>query len=166
MLRERVFATQDRLRRELAVALAEDHTDREIAASFAIGTFITAMPTGGLGIGLFVVLAYVFTWISKTAIFASVLVLNPIVKPVVYVASYQLGAGVFGTEPVVTLDRPLADAVVRTIQFVLIGNVVIAFVLSGLGYLGALRIVRLNRRREDVDGSSRLSSLLDRFRGR
>lgn len=168
MLRERLSVYRDRIRREFTAALEEEHTDREIAASFAIGVFVTAMPTGGLGLGLFVVLAYYLEWVSKTAIFASAVVLNPLVKPVVYVASYQLGALAFGTEPVTVFDRPLADAAVTAVQLLVLGNLLIALVLAAAGYALSLWIAREHRRRREtgrqLSPAAAFSSFMDRLR--
>ncbi len=168
MALERLSVHRDRVRRAFTAALEEEHTDHEIAASFALGTFITAMPTGGLGLGLFVALAYYLEWVSKTAIFASALVLNPLVKPVVYVASYQLGAFVFGTEPVAVFDRPLVDAVVTAVQLLVLGNLVIALVLAAAGYALSLRIAREHRRRREtgrqLSPAAAFSSFVDRLR--
>ncbi len=146
MVRSRVTLYRDRVRRELVAAFQEEHTDREVAASFAIGIFITAMPTGGLGLGLFVLLAYWWSWISKTAIFASVVVMNPIVKPAVYVASYSLGALLFGTEPVVATENATLEAVVMIGVLILVGNLIIATVLAVVSYITVLHLTRVHRR--------------------
>lgn len=150
MVRDRLSVYRDRIRRELTAALEEEHTDRQIAASFALGTFVTAMPTGGLGLGLFVVLVYYFEWVSKTAIFASALVLNPFVKPVIYLGSYQVGAVVFRTEPIAVFDQPLAEATVEAVRLLLVGNLLIALALAAAGYAVVLQVAREHRRRRDA----------------
>ena len=152
MIRERLSQYRAVIRRELTDAFEEEHTAQEIATSFAIGIFITAMPTGGLGIGLFFVLAYYFEWISKTAIFASVLVLNPLVKPVVYLASFQLGAILVGTEPIAVFDHTILDYAVTVVQLVLLGNVIIALALAGVSYVLVLHLTRAHRRRQQTNG--------------
>lgn len=168
MVRDRLFVYRDRVRREFTDALEEEHTDGEIAASFAVGIFVTAMPTGGLGLGLFVVLAYYLEWVSKTAIFASALVLNPLVKPVVYVASYWLGALAFGAEPIAVFDRPLLDAALAAIQLLLLGNLVIAVALSAVAYAVSLRIAREHRRNRATgrtfSPAAMVGAWIDRFR--
>ena len=143
---ERLSLYRDRVRRALTAAFEEEHTDREIAASFALGIFITAMPTGGLGIGLFFVFAYYWSWVSKTAIFASVVVLNPLVKPLVYVASYKLGTMMLGTEQLLVIGNSFADAILMIVQFVLFGNVLIALFLSAVSYVLVLHLTREYRR--------------------
>lgn len=115
--------------------------------SFAIGIFVTAMPTGGLGIGLFFLLAHWFSWVCKPSMFASIVVLNPLVKPFVYAASAKLGIVLLGTDPVVLFDVAALDYAVTAIQLVLLGNVLIALALSGLGYVIVLELARSHRRR-------------------
>ncbi|GAB3031264.1 DUF2062 domain-containing protein [Natronobiforma cellulositropha] len=151
MIRDRLSVYRARVRRELTAAFEEEHTPREIAASFAIGIFVTAMPTGGLGIGLFFVLVYYYDWISKTAIFSSVIVLNPIVKPLVYVASFQVGALLVGTEPVVLFEHSLLNYAATAVQLVLLGNVLIALALAAVGYVLVLHLTRAHRRSQHVD---------------
>ncbi|RQH00029.1 DUF2062 domain-containing protein [Natrarchaeobius oligotrophus] len=147
MLGERLAVYRDRIRRELTAAFRAEHTPHQVASSFAIGIFVTAMPTGGLGIGLFFVLVSVWSWISKPAIFASVAVLNPAVKPAVYLASFQVGATVLGTDPIPD-GETVTESAWTVVQQLLIGNVLIALALSGIGYVVVLYLTRTNRRRK------------------
>ena len=165
MVRERIARYRDQARRRLVAAFQEEHTPRQVAASFAIGIFITAMPTGGLGIGLFFVFISLWSWISKPAIFASVAVLNPFVKPAVYLASFQVGAFVLGSESVRSLEATTTAAAWVAIQQLLIGNVLIALVLSALGYVVVLHLTRVHRRRADSE-SVLVASLINPFRRR
>lgn len=147
MVRARLSVYRARVRRELTAAFDGEHTAHEVATSFAIGTFVTAMPTGGLGLGLFFLLAYWCPWVCKSAIFAPVVVLNPFVKPLVYAASVNLGSLLLGAEPVVLFDVAVLDYVVTVVQFLLFGNVLIALALSGLGYAVVLELTRSHRDR-------------------
>lgn len=154
-LRDRLSLYRGRVRRELTAAFDEQHTPHEVAASFAIGIFVTAMPTGGLGIGLFFLFAYWWSWVSKTAIFASVVVLNPIVKPVIYVASYQLGSVLVGREPLLLVGNSSVDSALTIVQLLVIGNLLVAVVLAGIGYVTVLVLTRAYRRHlEDRPDSS------------
>lgn len=168
MLRERLSIYRARVRRELTAAFEEECSPRAVAASFAIGIFVTAMPTGGLGISLFFVLVYYWDWVSKTAIFASVAVLNPLVKPLVYVASYRLGVLLLGTEPVVTFDIAVLDWIVGASQVLLIGNVLIALALAGLSYAVVFRLTRAHRdrhhRSDEISPPAALASVIQQWR--
>ncbi|EMA40045.1 DUF2062 domain-containing protein [Halobiforma nitratireducens] len=147
MLRERLVTYRDRARRKLTDAFRREHTPHQIAASFSIGVFVTALPTGGLGVGLLFAFVSVWSWISKPAIFASVAVLNPFVKPGVYVASFQVGGTVLGTNPLPS--TALSSETARTaVQQLLVGNVIVAAVLSAIGYVLLLHLTRTYRRRK------------------
>ena len=163
MIRERLARYRDRARRELTAAFQEEHTPHEIGVSFGIGVFVTAMPTGGLGIGLFFVFASLWSWISKPAIFASVAVLNPLVKPAVYVASFQLGGVLLGPRSVQSVDAS-AETAGLAVQQLLVGNVVIAIVLSILGYVIVVHMTRAHRRRKRRSGTTLVTTLLGPFR--
>ncbi|MWV39321.1 DUF2062 domain-containing protein [Natrialba sp. INN-245] len=146
MLWERFARYRDRVRRELTDAFREEHTPHQVASSFAIGIFVTALPTGGLGVGLFFVFVSIWSWISKPAIFASVAVLNPFVKPAVYVASLQTGATVLGTDPI-PLEETAAESAWAVARQLVIGNLVIAVGLSVVGYTIVLHLTRAHRSR-------------------
>ncbi|WP_137289826.1 DUF2062 domain-containing protein [Natronorubrum halophilum] len=165
MVGERLAQYRDRVRRKLLAAFREEHTPEQVALSFAIGIFITSLPTGGLGIGLFFVLVAIWSWISKPAIFASVAVLNPIVKPLVYLASFQTGAFLLGSDSVRSRDAINTETAWVAIQQLLLGNVVIAVILSSLGYVLVLYLTRVHRERfSRQSGSSLASEILGFFR--
>ena len=158
MLRERLVVYRDRARRELTRAFEEEHTPHEVAASFAVGIFVTAMPTGGLGIGLFFLLAYWFSWVSKPAIFASVAVLNPFVKPAVYLVSFHLGAVVLDTGGLIPREETATESVVIGVHPLIIGNLIVAAILSAVSYALTLRLTRVYRRQNHDGANSSLAS--------
>ena len=140
MLRRRTARYLERIRVELRRAFAEAHTPREIAASFAIGTFITMLPTLGTGLLLFVVIAFLFSRINRIALFASVLVFNPMVKWGVYAASFTLGVFLLGPVPGISMaDVSLTagpDIVIRLV----VGNLILAVVATVPSYFIVLRL--------------------------
>lgn len=147
--RARLRALLRRLRGELEDALEEEHTPREVAGSFALGVFVTSLPTLGVGVLAFFGLAYAFASVSKVALFAAVLVLNPVVKWGVYAASFSLGAVLLGpVEGASTADVSLSagsEIVVR----LLVGNLILAVVFTVVAYVVALRLTVEYRRRHD-----------------
>ncbi|ADJ14197.1 DUF2062 domain-containing protein [Halalkalicoccus jeotgali] len=72
MLRERLSEYRRGVRSELEAISTEDHPPRDIAASFALGVFITALPTLGAGLLVFVLIVALLERVSKLALFASV----------------------------------------------------------------------------------------------
>ncbi len=124
---------------ELHKAFHEHHSDRQIALSFSIGVFITALPTLGTGFILFFVLAKAFTWISKLALIASAIVLNPIVKPVFWLASINLGGIIFTRQITFTTEPE------TVLAYLIVGNLVIALISAVIAYFFALNAVRRYR---------------------
>lgn len=156
MFQERFERYRDRVRREFTAAFREEHTPHEVAASFTIGVFVTSMPTGGLGIGLFFVFAYWLSWISKPAIFASVAVLNPFVKPIVYLGSLQLGAFVLGTGGLLPDESTATESSIAFVQQLVVGNLLIALTLAAIGYVVVLQLMYAHRRRANSERDSTL----------
>lgn len=159
MLRERLLLYRDRVRRELTRAFREHHTPHEVATSFAIGIFVTALPTGGLGIGLFFVFAYWWSWISKPAIFSSVAVCNPFVKPAIYVASLQVGAIALGTGGLVPDEGTAVESAAAVAYQFVIGTIITAIALAMAGYAVVLHLTRVHRRRAGEESTRRAPPL-------
>lgn len=147
MLHRRLSRYRDRVHRELATAFESEQTSREVAASFAIGIFITTLPSGGLGIGLFFVLAYLWSWANRTAMLASVVVLNPAMKPAVYVVSHRIGSTLLGADPPIAFDHSMLDYTLTAVQRVVVGVVPVALALAAAGYVLVLRMAGTYRRR-------------------
>lgn len=130
----------DRIREELHGAFAKEHTPREVAWSFALGTFITTLPTLGTGLLLFVMIVYVFDWVSPTALFASVLVFNPVVKWGVYVASFTLGMLLLGPIEGVSMTDVSFSAGPEITVRLLVGNLILAVLATVVSYVVVHRL--------------------------
>lgn len=150
MLRRRARRLLADVRRELHDALRETHTPRQVAGSFALGIFITALPTLGIGVLTFFVIASLFEDVSKVAMFAAVVVLNPIAKGGVYGASYWLGSELLG--PAGASASTLSpSAGPRIVERLLVGNLLLATGFTVVAYVGGYRLtVAYRRRRGDV----------------
>lgn len=148
MLRRRLAAYRDRVRAEFEAAFEQAHTPHEIATSFAIGTFVTTLPTLGTGLVVLVVVAYRFGRLSKLALFVPVVLLNPLAKWGVYGASFWLGSRLLGPTGGVALTDVSLSASREIAIRLLVGNVVLAVVFACVGYAVVLRLVREHRRRE------------------
>lgn len=139
-----------RVRREIDASLEEEHTPRQVAASFALGVFITVLPTLGLGLVLFVFVAALVASVSKIALFASVLVFNPVVKWGVYAASYWLGSYLLGPVSGVGLTGASFDAGPEVVRRLLVGNLILAVLFTVVAYVGVYRLT-VGYRRDDED---------------
>lgn len=159
MVRRALASQRNRLRGELEAAFSEDHAPEDVAASFALGVFITTLPTLGVGLLVFLAIAYVWDRVSKLALFASVVVFNPVVKWGVYGTSFWLGSRLLGAIPGVTLSTVSLSAGPEVLVRLLVGNIVLAIAFTIVGYVVALRLAREFRRR-DLDVGDLLSESL------
>lgn len=141
MVRRRIYRTGTRVKKRLRTAFLEDHSPHQVAVSFGVGMFVTALPTLGTGLLVFIVLAYFFEELSKVALFASVLVLSPPVKWGVYASSYWLGERLLGPLPAVTFDGLSLSIGVDVLTRLWAGNLVLAVVFAVVGYLVAFALV-------------------------
>jgi uncharacterized protein (DUF2062 family) len=130
----------DRIREDLRDAFAEDHTPRETAWSFAFGTFVTMLPTFGVGLLLFAAVTYVFDRVNPAALVASVLVYNPVVKWGVYVASFSLGLLLLGPIEGVSTVNVSLDSGRDVTARLLVGNLLLAVLATVAGYLVVHRL--------------------------
>lgn len=139
MLRGRARDWMRVILEEIKRSFAETHTPNQIAASFALGVFITMLPTLGVGLLLFVVLVYLFEWINRVALFASVLVLNPVVKWGVYAASITLGFLLLGPVDGEVATEFSLDAGEEVLVRLLLGNLILAVVATVIAYVAVYR---------------------------
>lgn len=145
----RVGQYVSRVREAVYDSLTDEYTPHEIAASFAVGTFITMLPTWGTGLLLFFVLVYLFDWINKVALFASVIVFNPVVKWGVYALSFALGFAILGPVEGVSLsDRPGFSDGWGIVIRLLVGNLILAVIATVAAYVAVYRIATAYHERE------------------
>jgi len=147
MLRRRAARVRERVKGRLVRSFLEKHTPREVAFSFALGVFITMLPTLGVGILVFFVLGHLFDRLSKVAMFASVVVFNPVVKWGVYGASYSLGTALLGPAPGVSFDGVSPSAGPDILARLWLGNLILAVVAAVGGYAVGLWLINEFRRR-------------------
>ena len=134
-LRARCQRWARRIIAEIKRSFSETHTPGQIATSFAIGVFITMLPTLGTGLILFFVLSHLFDWINRIALFASVIVLNPVVKWGVYAGSIALGFFLLGPvegEVAIEFSRHAGQEVLVRL---LLGNLILAVIATVIAYV-------------------------------
>ncbi len=148
MIGARARTLLDRARAELHRSFTEEHTSEETAGSFSLGVFITMLPTLGTGLIAFVVLAWAFDRVNRIAMFASVIVFNPVVKWGVYGTSFALGTAILGPVPGVTPASVSLSAGPAIVARLVLGNVILALVAAAVSYVAAHRVVVAYERRE------------------
>ena len=151
-LRASLQSLKQDLRLEFEKALDGTYTSKQVAGSFALGVFITSLPTLGVGVLLFFVIAHLFASVSRLALFSSVLVLNPAVKWGVYGSSFWLGSLLLGPVEGVTRSDISLSAAPEVVVRLLVGNLIIAVVLTIGAYAFAYWLTAAYRRRNGEVG--------------
>ena len=151
MIRSRFEQYVERARTELHASFVEDHTPRQVAGSFALGTFITMLPTLGTGLVMFLILSYLFESINRLALFASVVVYNPPVKWGVYASSITIGVLLLGPVEGVAMTGVSIDAGPALGVRLLVGNLILAVVATVASYVIVYRLILRYRGSELVD---------------
>lgn len=122
MFLEAVARYRDQVRADLEAAVAEEVGARDIATSFAVGTFVTMLPTLGTGLVVLGALVAIVERANGPAMFASVAVFNPFVKLGVYAGSFSLGSLLLGPVPGVTAGAVSLSAGSEVLARLVVGN--------------------------------------------
>ena len=143
----RLTRLRQRVRTAIEASFDDDQPPEEIAGSFAIGVFLTTLPTLGGNLVVMVLLASRVAWINTVALFSSGIVINPLVKWGIYAVSVPLGIYLLGpidgglaVELSLSGNRPL---LVRLV----VGSVLLALVAAAISYGFVRRMVVAYRRR-------------------
>jgi len=143
----RLRRVRNRVRDAIEASFDADQPPAQIAASFAIGVFLTVLPTLGGNLVVMVILASRVAWINTVALFSSGVVVNPLVKWGIYAVSIPLGISLLGpidggvaVELSLSGNRPL---LVRLV----VGSVILAVVATAISYGLVRRMVVAYRRR-------------------
>lgn len=148
MVRAAVAEYRRRVRAELEAGFAETHTPRETARSFALGVFVTMLPTLGTGLLVFALVVAVVDRASKLALFAAVIVVTPVVKWGVYGTSFWPGSLLLGPISGVSIATVSLSSGPEVLLRLPLGTVLLALLATVVAYVGALRFVMALRRRE------------------
>lgn len=146
MVRRVMSAYRREVRGHLDTAFAADHPPRWFAASVATGVFVTTLPTLGTGLIALGWMAYRFTWANPLALFAPVVVVNPLAKSGVYALSFGIGTLILGPSSGITTPELSVMAGRELLVRLILGNVILAAALAAVGYAIAFYGVRRVRR--------------------
>lgn len=155
MILKAVANYRDQVRADLEAAVAEEVGARDIATSFAVGAFVTMLPTLGTGLVILGALVALVERANGPAMFASVAVFNPFVKWGVYAGSFSIGSLLLGPAPSVAAREVSLSAGPEVLTRLLVGNLLLAIVVAGCCYVLVNRFTqRLRKRQLDIDSVS------------
>jgi len=141
---------KEKLAHHFAEVLKSKTSPHSIALGFAIGTFISVLPTPGLNIIIGLLIIAILENINKLALFGAYVIWNPFVLVPIYAHSYGLGNMLLGSLPYATFNFVLWDTLYNfTIRF-LLGNFIIAVFLSIASY-GVVRLLLYIFRKHPVE---------------
>lgn len=138
-----VPSVKERLWRRFGEMLRTNASPQTVAGSFAVGTFVSILPTPGLNIALLALLGARFKGLNKAAMLAAVGVWNTLVVAPLYALSFQIGEWLFGLTPVTLGTAPLPQALLSISKSFLVGNVIIAAAITAVSYILVKTAVQL-----------------------
>ena len=151
VVRDRILEYRARVQAELKAVYSGEEPPETIAGSFAFGTFVTALPSLGTGFIVLGAVAYKITSVNILALFAPVVVLNPLVKGGVYAASLAIGVGLLGPVAGIDYSSVSLGAAPDVVTRLLVGNFILAVLFAIAGYGLVDRGVRRVRQRNNSD---------------
>ncbi len=142
-----VIHAMERYFHKIAMTKVSPHS---IAIGFAIGSFISILPTPGfnLFIGFLILLAY--PKISKYSLFGSMALLNPLVVSPFYYLSIKIGNYVFGSAPIAKYDVVILNQIHQFSQNILFGTFIISLVFSIVSYFVVFSMIRRIHKKHDI----------------
>ena len=128
--------------------LAETNTtEHDIAIGFSIGTFIAIIPTPFFNIILGLLVVFIYKKVNKLALFGAMALWNPITNIPLTILSYKIGDIIFGGIAIVKYDQEIVNIILNFSRKYLLGNFIIAIVLSVVSYFVVVLLVRMYRER-------------------
>lgn len=135
-----------------------ESTCHSIALSFSLGTLIAILPTPGFGIFIGLSLILLFKSLNKIAMVLAITIWNPFLQIPVYYASYWLGSHLLGHTAIAGIDESWMKLLTQYTFAFLLGNSILAVLISFASYTIILRLTALHRRNRAI------TVLLDTYR--
>lgn len=138
--------------RQVKEILKSKSSPDSIAMGFSLGTLIAILPTPGFGVFIALFIALFFKKLNKLAILVSFTFWNPIIVAPLYWLSYELGGLFFTPNPSIHFDLAIFDQLYHYSGKFILGNAMIALLLSSLSYLTVYFLAVKYVRKQDIKG--------------
>ncbi len=109
-------------------------TPEAIALGFAVGTFISVLPTPFINVFIGLLVIFIYEPINKYSLFGSILFWNPLTLAPIYWLSYKIGNVIFATAPVKTYQLNFLHQVYYLTRRFVVGSLILAVPVSILTY--------------------------------
>ncbi len=113
------------------------------AVGFAVGTFISLLPTPGFNFALAFLLASWFRQIHRATLLASLAVWNVFVTAPLFALSYRLGNYLFPAPATTSVATQWQAQLISFVQGFLVGNLIIAVGITAVSYTLVLSLTRI-----------------------
>jgi uncharacterized protein (DUF2062 family) len=142
-------------REEIASLLNAEASAHNQAMGFALGTFISLLPTPGLNFALSLLLANWFR-LHKATVLLSLAVWNVFVTAPFMALSYRLGSWLFPAPATTSVTAQWQAQVISFVQGFLVGNLIVAGMVTAVSYAIVLLIFWLlqEKRRKQATSAS------------
>jgi len=147
MVRKHYHNYKKKIKKHFHEVMKEQKSSHSIAFGFAIGTFITILPTPGFNILMAFLIALVYEKVNKISLFFSLAIWNPFTLIPMYALSLKIGNLLFGPLAVVEYDLSFFDMVFNYSRRFLIGNVILATFTALASYFIIKDMVRIHRKK-------------------
>lgn len=139
----------EKLKNHFRAVIKIKKSPHSIALGFAIGTFISILPTPGLNILIGLLIVLIYKKINKFSLFGAVFFWNVLTTTPIYFLSYKLGNFLFASKPVNISDFSLIGKIYHFSASYLAGNIIMAAICSAASYL-LIRLFLEYRRKKRV----------------
>ncbi|MBT5023080.1 DUF2062 domain-containing protein [Candidatus Woesearchaeota archaeon] len=144
------FNLKKKFRKHIKEIVKTKKSAHSVAIGFAIGTFISLLPTPGFNILLGVLLVLIYEKVNKFSLFGSMAFWNPFVLAPIYFLSYKIGDLLFSITPVIKYDLSIINQFFNFSRTFLAGNLILALTLSVVGYFLVKKIVEVLQERHII----------------
>lgn len=131
--------------------LQAESSAHTLALGFAVGTFISLLPTPGLNFALALMLASWFRQLHRATLLASLAIWNVFVTAPLFALSYRLGNWLFPAPATDSIAMQWQAQVISFVQGFLVGNLIIAVTITAVSYaivLAAIWLIQQKRARK------------------
>ncbi|MBN2112146.1 DUF2062 domain-containing protein [Candidatus Woesearchaeota archaeon] len=123
-----------RIKKHFTEVIKIKKSPHSIALGFAIGTFISNLPTPGVNILLGLLVSLLYTKVNKLSLFGGILFWNPLITPFTYGLSFKIGDFLLGNAAIVEYTPNRFEQFYSFSSRFLLGVVIVASVLAVASY--------------------------------
>ncbi|MBK6264455.1 DUF2062 domain-containing protein [Marivirga sp. S37H4] len=134
-----------RLKRYVMGILKSHKSDKTIAWSYSLGTFVAILPTPGFSTFIGLALIAVFKQLNKMAVLLAMIIWNIFTVVPVYWFSFKIGQMLSITSTTTLFSNGLANEILQYLKEFMVGNLLITIPVSIISYFVAMVLLRKSR---------------------